>query len=170
MNEEGVLAQMRRAVPAYRCASVTGGDRRRVNVAFAAPATQRSSRRALRTILPCMVTAAVRIYHNPRCSKSREALALLRERDIEPEVVLYLQSELGEGELKELVRKLGVPPHAILRSKEDAYSEAGLSEQSSLGEIVKAIRKAPILLERPIVVVGKRAAIGRPPEKILALL
>jgi arsenate reductase (glutaredoxin) len=112
----------------------------------------------------------VRIYHNPRCSKSRETLALLRQRGIEPEVVLYLEAELGEAELKRLVKMLGLPPHAILRSKEAAYVEAGLSEKSSLAQVVKAIREAPILLERPIVVVRERAAIGRPPEKVLELL
>jgi arsenate reductase len=117
-----------------------------------------------------MPTSSVRIYHNPRCSKSREALALLRQRGIEPEVVLYLETELGEAELKELVQKLGVAPGAILRRKEAAYAEAGLSDDSSLEQVVKAIREAPILLERPIVVKGERAAIGRPPEKVLELL
>lgn len=112
----------------------------------------------------------MRIYHNPRCSKSREALALLKERGIDPEVVLYLQAELTEAELKELVQKLGVPPHAILRTKEDAYAEAKLSEESSLDQVIKAIRKAPILLERPIVVKGNKAVIGRPPEKVLSIV
>lgn len=117
-----------------------------------------------------MAKTSVRIYHNPRCSKSREALALLKERGIEPEVVLYLHTELSEAELKELVKKLGVPPHAVLRTKEDAYAEAKLNEKSSLEQVVKAIRKAPILLERPIVVKGNKAVIGRPPEKILEIL
>lgn len=117
-----------------------------------------------------MLTPPVRIYHNPRCSKSREALALIRERGLEPEVVLYLQRELTEAELKEIVQKLGVAPHDILRTKEDAYEQVGLNEKSSLDAVVKAIRKAPILLERPIVVVGKRAVIGRPPERVLDLL
>jgi arsenate reductase (glutaredoxin) len=117
-----------------------------------------------------MANPPVRIYHNPRCTKSRETLALLRERGIEPEVVLYLEAELGEAELKGLVKKLQLTPHAVLRTKEAAYADAGLSEKSSLEQVVKAIRKAPILLERPIVVVGDRAAIGRPPEKVLELL
>jgi arsenate reductase len=117
-----------------------------------------------------MPSSPARIYHNPRCSKSREALALLRQCGIEPEVVLYLEAALGEAELKELVQKLDVAPSAILRRKEAAYAEAGLSDESSVERVVKAIRETPGLLERPIVVMGERAVIGRPPEKVLELL
>jgi arsenate reductase len=113
---------------------------------------------------------SVRIYHNPHCSKSRETLALLRERGIEPEVVLYLERAFGETELEQLIGKLGVLAHAVLRTKEEAYRTAKLSEESDAREIVAAIRDAPILLERPIVVVGERAVIGRPPERVLTLL
>lgn len=112
---------------------------------------------------------SVRIYHNPRCSKSRETLALLRERGIEPEVVLYLEAPLAVSELKELARKLGGPPSQLVRKKEDAYAAAGLRSDSSVEELSAAIVRAPILLERPIVVVGERAAIGRPPENVLDL-
>jgi arsenate reductase len=120
--------------------------------------------------LPGMTVANVRIYHNPRCSKSREALALLRERAIEPEVVLYLEATPSAKELEVLIRKLAIEPHSLLRSKEAAYSEAGLSRESTLDEIVSAIVAHPILLERPVVVVGDRAVIGRPPERVLELL
>lgn len=113
---------------------------------------------------------SARIYHNPRCSKSREALAILREHGVEPEVVLYLETELSARALKELVQRFGIEPHALLRTQEAAFKEAGLNEASELDAIVAAIRKAPILLERPIVIVGDRALIGRPPEKVRSLL
>ncbi|MET0285703.1 MAG: arsenate reductase (glutaredoxin) [Polyangiales bacterium] len=112
----------------------------------------------------------VRIYHNPRCTKSRETLALLREHDVEPEVVEYLKQPPSEAELEQLLGKLGVEPHALLRTKEAPYAELGLSKKSTRSQIVAAIVAHPVLLERPIVVVGKRAAIGRPPENVLPLL
>jgi len=110
------------------------------------------------------------IYHNPRCSKSRQTLELLRERGIEPEVIDYLKDAPSAARVKELVALLGIQPHALLRTKEAPYAELGLSKQSSLDQIAKAIAKHPILLERPIVVKGKRAAIGRPTENVLAIL
>jgi len=116
------------------------------------------------------VTKQVRIYHNPRCSKSRETLALLRAHDVEPEIVDYLKTPLGADEIKGLIRKLGIAPHALLRTKEPAYAEQGLSISSSLDQVAAAIAEAPSLLERPVVVVGKKAALGRPPENVLALL
>ena len=115
-------------------------------------------------------TKKVRIYHNPRCSKSRETLALLREQGVEPEVVDYLKTPPSAAELRGLAKKLGAGPHALLRSKEPAYAAAGLGPDSDLDEVVAAIVKEPVLLERPVVVVGERAAIGRPPERVLALL
>jgi arsenate reductase (glutaredoxin) len=117
-----------------------------------------------------MSRETVRIYHNPRCTKSRETLALLREHGVEPEIVEYLKTPLSPAEVKQLITKLAIPPHAILRSKEAAYGEQGLTPDSSLEAIARAVAQAPILLERPVVVVGKRAAIGRPPEKVLALV
>jgi len=112
----------------------------------------------------------VLIYHNPRCSKSRQTLELLRERGIEPEVVDYLKDAPSAKRVKELVALLGIQPHALLRAKEAPYAELGLSKQSSLDEIAQAIAEHPILLERPIVVNGRKAAIGRPPENVLAIL
>jgi arsenate reductase len=113
---------------------------------------------------------AARIYHNPRCSKSRETLALLAAHGVEPEVVEYLKTPLRASQVKALIGKLGIAPHALLRSKEDAYKALKLSSASSLEQIAQAIAKEPILLERPIVEVGDKAAIGRPPENVLQLL
>jgi arsenate reductase len=116
------------------------------------------------------VSRGVVIYHNPRCSKSRQTLELLREQGIEPEIVDYLKDAPSAKRVKELVELLGIEPHALLRTKEAPYAELRLSKRSSLDEIAKAIAEHPILLERPIVVKGKRAAIGRPPENVLAIL
>src|SRR4051812_17573951 len=106
----------------------------------------------------------VRIYHNPQCSKSRATLALLREHGLEPQVVLYLEVPPSSDELLELASKLAGEASKLVRTQEQAYAESGLRADSSLLEIVSAIAAAPSLLERPIVVVGERAAIGRPPE------
>lgn len=112
----------------------------------------------------------VRIYHNPRCTKSRETLALLREKGVEPEVVEYLKTPPTVSEIKALIGKLNIAPGALLRSKEEPYARLGLSATSSADAVAKAIAKEPVLLERPVVVVGDKAAIGRPPENVLAIL
>ena len=117
-----------------------------------------------------MPKQSVRIYHNPRCTKSRQALELLRERGVTPEIIEYLKTPPSAAEVKQLVSMLKIAPHALLRSKEAPYAELKLSKASSLDEIAEAIAEAPILLERPVVVVGKRAVIGRPTEKVLELL
>ncbi|MGE0385034.1 MAG: arsenate reductase (glutaredoxin) [Gammaproteobacteria bacterium] len=112
-----------------------------------------------------------RIYHNPRCSKSRAALQLLRDRGIEPEVVEYLKTPPDAAALKSILTALGVPPRALLRTGEDAYREAGLADSALDDEaIIRAMVAHPVLIERPIVVNGARAAIGRPPERILDIL
>ena len=110
------------------------------------------------------------IYHNPRCSKSRQTLALLQDKGISPQIVEYLKDGLDGSVLRGLIEMLKLKPSAILRKKEDAYEESGLDEASSEAQIIEAILKAPILLERPIVVHGKQAALGRPPENILSIL
>jgi arsenate reductase len=112
----------------------------------------------------------VRIYHNPRCTKSRETLALLRDKGVDPEVVEYLKTPPTVSEVKALIGKLNIAPGALLRTKEEPYATLGLSPTSSLDAVARAIAKEPVLLERPVVVVGDKAAIGRPPEKVLALL
>jgi arsenate reductase len=117
-----------------------------------------------------MASRSVRIYHNPRCTKSREALALLEAHGVKPEVVEYLKTPLDAKQVKQLVKLLGVEPHALLRTKEAPYAELGLSRDSSLDEIARAVAGAPILLERPIVVAGDKAVIGRPTENVLSLL
>ena len=101
------------------------------------------------------------IYHNPRCSKSRQALGILRENGEEPEVAEYLKAPLGQAELAGLLKKLGVPAHDLLRTQEDEYDELGLSPDTPAEDILTAIVSHPILLERPIVVKGRRAVIAR---------
>lgn len=117
-----------------------------------------------------MTTSKVRIFHNPRCSKSREALGLLRERGIEPEVVDYLKHPPSADEIEALLGTLGVAPIALVRTKEAAYAASGLGPESSGRQVAEAIAREPVLLERPVVVVGRKAAIGRPVENVLALL
>lgn len=112
----------------------------------------------------------VTLYHNPRCSKSRATLELLRERGIEPDIVAYLETPPTRTELEALLAKLGVTARALARTNEAAWQEAGLGEDSSDAEILTAMGRHPILIERPIVVRGERAVIGRPPENTLALL
>lgn len=108
------------------------------------------------------------LYHNPRCSKSRQALALLQERGVQPRIVEYLKEPPGEAELKHLLAMLGLKPRDILRAKEAA--EAGLDSQMSDAELIQGIAANPAVLERPIFVNGDKAVVGRPPEKVLDLL
>ena len=110
------------------------------------------------------------IYHNPRCSKSRNTLALLEENGIEPRVVFYLEQPLVPAEIKELLAKLGITASQLVRRGEAAYKESGLSAASTDPEIIKAMAAHPKLIERPIVVAGKRAVLGRPPENVLELI
>lgn len=113
----------------------------------------------------------ITLYHNPRCSKSRAALALLREHGIEPEIVEYLKAPPDRDALRRLAEYTGLRPRELLRSKEAPYRALGL-ERSGLSddEVLAAIAAHPILLERPIAVAGRRAVIGRPPERVLELL
>jgi len=115
--------------------------------------------------------AMVTIYHNPRCSKSRQALELLRQRGIEPEIVLYLETPPNAATLQELLGKLGLGARQLLRKGEPEYREAGLDDLSlDDAAIVAAMVRHPRLIERPIVVAGARAALGRPPELVLEIL
>lgn len=113
----------------------------------------------------------ITIYHNPRCSKSRQTLTLLEEKGISPEVVLYLEQVPDKAELKQLLAKLGIQARDLLRTSEDAYKELGLAD-TSLDEdaLLDAMQKAPKLIQRPIVVRGDKAVLGRPPENALELL
>ncbi|WP_284336945.1 arsenate reductase (glutaredoxin) [Comamonas sp. NoAH] len=113
----------------------------------------------------------ITIFHNNRCSNSRGALALLQERGIEPNIVDYIATPLTAAELSELVAHLGVPVRDLLRTKEAAYKELGLDNPAvSDAQIIMAVAEHPVLLNRPIVVTPKGAALCRPPEKVLELL
>lgn len=113
----------------------------------------------------------MRLYHNPRCSKSRGALELLQSRGHAPEVVPYLDQPPTEGELRDLLRMLGVGPRALIRTGEAEYTSLGLADPSLDDDaLIAAMVAHPRLIERPILVHGGRAVIGRPPERILDLL
>ena len=113
----------------------------------------------------------VTIYHNPRCSKSRQTLALLEERGIAPHVVDYLKTPPTAAEIKTILKKLGLGPLDLLREGERLYAELGLKERDLDDDALIALMVAnPILIERPIVVSGAKAAIGRPPETVLEIL
>jgi arsenate reductase len=113
----------------------------------------------------------VTIYHNPRCTKSRQTLALLHERGLEPQVVEYLKTPPDAATLADLVAKLGLEPRALLRKGEAPYKELKLADPAKTdAEILAAMAAHPILIERPIVVQGDQARLGRPPEKVLEIL
>ena len=113
----------------------------------------------------------VTIYHNPQCSKSRHTLKLLEERGVKPQIVEYLKNPPSESELKQLLKLLGLKPRELLRKKEEEYKKARLDKMDlSDAEIVCAMVKHPRLIERPIVVCGNKAALGRPPEDVLKIL
>ncbi len=111
----------------------------------------------------------VTIYHNPRCSKSRQTLALLEEHGINPTVIEYLNTTLDAESLASIATKLGVSPREMMRTKEAPYGENDLANADDQ-TLIKAIVAHPILLERPIVTRGNRAVIGRPPENVLELI
>ena len=113
---------------------------------------------------------SVVIYHNPRCSKSRQALALLEERGIEPQIIRYLDTPPSAEELKTILEKLGVDPRDMMRIKEAPYKELNLKEVDDDNALIDAMAGNPVLIERPIVVNGDKAAIGRPPEAVLDIL
>ena len=108
--------------------------------------------------------------HNPRCSKSRQALALLEEKGVDVPVRKYLEEPLGESELKALVKALGVRPIEICRKGESICRELGLGPDSKDAEVLRAMAANPILVERPILVRGGKARVGRPPENVLEII
>lgn len=114
---------------------------------------------------------AVTIYHNPRCSKSRQTLALLQDQGIEPEVVEYLNDTPDAATLDDILKKLDMEPRELMRRKEAPYKELGLDDPGlSRQALIAAMVEHPILIERPIVLKGKKAALGRPPERVLEIL
>jgi arsenate reductase len=115
---------------------------------------------------------SISMYHNPKCSKCRATLTLLQEKGIEPELIIYLETAPSESELKEVLKKMGKGPKDIIRFNEDIAKEIGISpnDERTDSAWLKIISDHPSLLERPIVINGDRAAIGRPPESILEIL
>ena len=114
---------------------------------------------------------SVTIWHNPRCSKSRQTLALLTERGVDPTIVEYLKTPPAVSDLQDALEKLGLAPRDLMRRKEAAYAEQGLGD-ASLSEtvLVQAMHDHPVLIERPVVLANGKAAIGRPPEQVLDIL
>ncbi|GAB2198161.1 arsenate reductase (glutaredoxin) [Sessilibacter sp. MAH4] len=113
----------------------------------------------------------MKIYHNPRCSKSRNTLQIIEEAGIEPEVILYLQTPPSAEDIKDLLSKLGMSARDLLRKGEDDYKANNLSDESlSEDQLIQFMVQYPKLIERPIVVKGNKAVLGRPPENVQALL
>ena len=113
----------------------------------------------------------VTIWHNPRCSKSRATLALLEDRGIEPDVVRYLDDPPDVSELDRVLRLLDLEPRDFMRRKEKIYGELGLDHESlDRDALLEAMHAHPVLIERPVVLAGGRAAIGRPPENVIEIL
>lgn len=110
-----------------------------------------------------------KIWHNPKCTKSRQALALLKDHGIEPEIYLYLDTPPTLSELKEVLKSLGISAQDLARKGEAAYKEGALKDADE-GELLKAMVAEPRLIERPIVLTKKGAVIGRPTEKILDII
>ncbi|MFV8781929.1 arsenate reductase (glutaredoxin) [Microbulbifer sp. SA54] len=111
------------------------------------------------------------IYHNPRCSKSRQTLQLLQDNQVEPEVVLYLETPPDPATLKTLLAKLGISARDLLRKGEDDYKSLNLKNPALTDEqLIDAMVAHPKLIERPIVVKGDQAVLGRPPENVLELI
>ncbi|WP_415901285.1 arsenate reductase (glutaredoxin) [Neptuniibacter sp. QD29_5] len=113
----------------------------------------------------------VTIYHNPRCSKSRQTLALLEENGVEPQVRNYLDEAPSADELKVVLSQLGISARDLLRKKEAEFKENGLDDMSlSEDQIIEIMTNVPKLIERPIVIKGDQARIGRPPESVLEII
>jgi arsenate reductase len=110
------------------------------------------------------------IWHNPRCTKSRETLKLLEGRGIHPVIRLYLDDAPGADEIRETLGKLGLPAIGLMRVKETAFREQGLSRDMDDERLIAAMAATPKLIERPVVLAGGKAALGRPPEAVLAIL
>ncbi len=114
---------------------------------------------------------SITIYHNPRCKKSREGLAFIREQGIEPTVVEYMKNPLSTDELKKMLQLLGMKPRELMRNKEKAYREQNLKDPAlSDNALIEAMLKEPKLIERPVVVAAGKAVLARPAEKIAEIL
>ncbi|WP_457675042.1 arsenate reductase (glutaredoxin) [Thiolapillus sp.] len=114
---------------------------------------------------------SLKIYHNPRCSKSRQTLQLLRDKGVEPEIIEYLKTPPTREELEQVLDMLGLEPRQLMRTKEKEYKEQGLADPNlSREQLIDAMLATPKLIERPIVIRDGKAAIGRPPEQVLEIL
>jgi arsenate reductase len=114
---------------------------------------------------------SVKIFHNPRCSKSRATLALLHDRGFNPEVILYLETPPAEEQLRDVLTMLGKSPRELMRKSQQEYQDNNLDDDALTDdELVNAMLNHPILIERPIVMANGKAAIGRPPESVLEIL
>lgn len=117
------------------------------------------------------MTEPTRIFHNPRCSKSRQTLELIHERGIEPDIIRYLETPPTAQELASILALLGLEPRALMRTKEKEYRELGLDDPGlTRDQLIDAMVTTPKLIERPIVLANGKAAIGRPPEAVLDIL
>ncbi len=114
--------------------------------------------------------AGVRLYHNTRCSKSREACSILQEKNIAFETIEYLKTPPTEKEIKNLLKMLGIKAEELVRKSETLYKEKYKDKKISETKWIKILAKNPVLIERPIIVKGNKAIIGRPPEKVLELI
>lgn len=112
----------------------------------------------------------VTIYHNPRCTKSRQGVALLKEKDVNFEVIKYLEDPITEKELKDIIKKLGITPMALVRKNEAIWKSNFKGKDLSDKDIIKAMISNPKLIERPIVINGDKAVVGRPTEQILTIV
>ena len=110
------------------------------------------------------------IWHNPRCSKSRQTLTLLQAHGIEPEDLRYLETPPSKQQIKDVLNKLGIPAIDLVRRGEPAFKELALSKDAPEAELIDAMSKKPVLIERPVVIHGDRAVLGRPPENVLDLI
>ncbi len=114
---------------------------------------------------------AIKIYHNPRCSKSRQTLQLLQDKGIEPEVILYLENPPSKSALKKLLKSLDMKARDLMRKKEAEYKDNNLADEAlKEDDLIAAMIEHPKLIERPIVVNGDKAALGRPPENVLEIV
>ncbi len=110
------------------------------------------------------------IYHNPKCSKSRETLRLLKENNVDVEVIEYLKNPPTKKKLRKILLMLNMNPGEILRNKENVFKEKYEDKNLTENEILGAMIKTPILIERPIVILGEKAVLGRPPENVLKII
>lgn len=112
----------------------------------------------------------MKFYHNPRCGKSREALKLLKEKGIEPEIIEYLKNIPTHAELEDVLQKLGMKAEDLLRKNENVFKEIYKGKELSDSKWIEAMIAEPKMIERPIFINGNKAVVGRPPEKVLDLI